>query len=46
MRELKGGGTQCSGATKLKNVSIEEAGEKLMKIIFPNHFDRKPLKKY
>lgn len=46
MRELNGGGNQFSAATKLKNVSIEEAGEKLMKIIFPNHFDRKTLKKY
>lgn len=46
MRELNGGGNQCSGATKLKNISIEEAGEKLMKIVFPNHFERKPLKKY
>lgn len=46
MRELEGGGNQCSGATKLKDISIEEAGEKLMKIVFPNHFERKPLKKY
>ena len=46
MRELDGGGNQYSGATKLKDVSIEEAGEKLMKLVFPNHCDRKPLKKY
>ena len=46
MRELDGGGNQYSGATKLKNISVEEAGEKLLKLVFPNHFDRNPLKKY
>jgi phosphoesterase RecJ-like protein len=38
MRELEGGGNQYSGATKLKDTSIEEVGEKLRKIILPNHY--------
>lgn len=46
MRELNGGGTPCSGATKIKNMTVPEVGEKLMKIIFPNHYDRRTLKKY
>lgn len=41
MRELEGGGNQYSAATKLKNISIEEAGNRLIKIIFPNHFNGK-----
>jgi c-di-AMP phosphodiesterase-like protein len=38
MRELEGGGNQYSGATKLENTTIREVGEKLKKIILPNHF--------
>lgn len=38
MRELEGGGNQYSGATKLSNTTIEEVGEKLKKIILPNHY--------
>ena len=38
MRELEGGGNQYSGATKLTNTSIEEVGQRLKKIILPNHF--------
>ena len=41
MRELEGGGNQYSAATKLKNTSIQEVGERLIKIIFPNHFNGK-----
>lgn len=35
MQSLEGGGNQYSGATKLTNCTIEEAGKKLMKIIQP-----------
>lgn len=33
MKELNGGGNQYSGATKLSNCTIEEAGKKLLKAI-------------
>ena len=45
MRELNGGGTPCSGATKLENTTVESAGKKLLKVIYPN-FLRQKLKKY
>lgn len=35
MQSLEGGGNQYSGATKLTDCSIEEAGKRLMKIIQP-----------
>ncbi len=38
MREIEGGGNPCSGATKLTNTSVEEVGERLRKIILPNHY--------
>ena len=38
MRELEGGGNQYSGATKLTGTTIEEVGEKLKRIILPNHY--------
>lgn len=37
MKELEGGGSPYSAATKLENISIEEAGKKLMKIIKPQY---------
>ena len=45
MRQLNGGGTQCSGATKLNRISVEGAGKKLLKAIYPNRL-RIKLKKY
>lgn len=41
MRELDGGGNQYSGATKLENTTIEEVGQRLRKVIMPNHYIRK-----
>lgn len=38
MRELEGGGSPCSGATKLKDTTIKEVGERLKKAILPNHY--------
>ena len=38
MKELNGGGTQYSAATKLENTTIEEAGKKLMKILEPKYY--------
>ena len=38
MRELEGGGSQTSGATKLENTTIEEVGQRLRKVILPNHY--------
>ncbi len=38
MKELNGGGTQYSAATKLENTTIEEANKKLMKILEPRHY--------
>lgn len=37
MQELDGGGSQHSGATKLEGCTVEEAGKRLMKVIFPPH---------
>jgi len=37
MQELNGGGNQYSGATKLENISIEEANKRLIKLIKPNY---------
>lgn len=36
MKELNGGGTQCSGATKLEKTSVESASKKLLRILYPN----------
>lgn len=44
MRELDGGGNQCSGATKLKDLTIEEAGNKLLKLVLPSCFELKQTK--
>lgn len=38
MEELGGGGNPYSGATKLKNISVEEAGKKLRKVLKPSYF--------
>lgn len=38
MRELEGGGNQYSGATKLEGVTVAEVGERLKKILIPNHY--------
>ncbi len=38
MRELEGGGNQYSGATKLTGTTIGEVGERLRKVILPNHY--------
>lgn len=35
MHELEGGGNQFSGATKLKDITSEEAGKKLIKVLTP-----------
>lgn len=37
MQELDGGGSLHSGATKLEGITVEEAGKRLMKVIFPPH---------
>lgn len=39
MRELDGGGSRYSGATKIKNSSVNEVKRKLLKLIIPNHLD-------
>ena len=38
MRELDGGGSQYSAATKIEDTTVEEVGERLRKIILPNHY--------
>ena len=45
MRELNGGGTQCSGATRLENITVLGATKKLLKTIYPSVLKKK-LKKY
>lgn len=37
MKELEGGGSPYSAATKLKDISIEETGKRLMKLIKPKY---------
>ncbi len=41
MRQLEGGGGPCSGATKLSDTTVDEAGKRLLRVVFPNHFGRK-----
>lgn len=41
MRELDGGGSQYSGATKLTNTTVSEVGERLRKVILPRHYIKK-----
>ena len=38
MRELKGGGNPYSGGAEITDSSIEEVGDKLKKLILPNHY--------
>lgn len=38
MRELGGGGNQCSAATLLKDTTVEETGKRLRKILRPNFY--------
>ena len=38
MQELNGGGNPYSAATKLDNISIEEAGKQLMKVMKPSYY--------
>ena len=44
MRELDGGGNQFSGATKLTGMTIQEVGEKLKRLVFPNNYIKKTIK--
>lgn len=37
MGEIEGGGGKDSAATKLTNTTVEEAGKRLKKVIFPHH---------
>lgn len=38
MNELGGGGNQYSGATKLKNTTVEEASKQLKKVLKPSYY--------
>jgi len=40
MSQLEGGGNEYSGATKLTNCTIEEAGKRLSKIITPTYYKK------
>ena len=41
MSEFKGGGNQFSGAARVKDISIEEIGNKLVKLLRPNYYVEK-----
>lgn len=41
MKELNGGGSRYSGATKLNDISVSDAKNKLLKLIIPNHLDNR-----
>ena len=38
MSELEGGGNRYSAATKLSNISIEEVGKRLVKLLTPKSY--------
>ena len=44
MEELDGGGSMYSAATKLKNTTVGDASEKLLKLVLPNNFGKKLIK--
>ena len=41
MSEFKGGGNQFSGAARIKDLSIDEVGNKLVKLLRPNYYIEK-----